>query len=213
MPPSQRRRICDDNREEENDQRMELIYAESNLNFVKMHLISHFRDHIYQFGNIPMYSTEYVELAHKEQIKDGWRGSNKMDAARQILSSCDRQHAIRMRLLKLKAGRRAGDDLPTEVVEHLEKTSSAPTPPAHRRILKGRRDNVYNVIDFCRTCDISPVTICRELIRYSRLNLPPEPRLPENPVILRTLPVELLMQLEIQVLAFQESGVYDIHRA
>ena len=50
---------------------MDLIHAESHFNFVKMHLISHFRDHIYQFGNIPMYSTEYGELAHKEQIKDG----------------------------------------------------------------------------------------------------------------------------------------------
>jgi len=44
---------------------MELIHSESNFNFVKMHLISHFRDHIYMFGNIPMYSTEYGELAHK----------------------------------------------------------------------------------------------------------------------------------------------------
>ena len=68
VPASQRRRICDDDREEENDQSKELIYSESNFNFVKMHLIGHFRDHIYMFGNIPMYSTEYGELAHKEQI-------------------------------------------------------------------------------------------------------------------------------------------------
>ena len=103
--------------------------------------------------------------------------------------------------------------MPTEVVEYLEKPSSAPTPPAHRRILKGRRDNVYNVIDFGRACDISPETICRELIRYSRLNLPPAHRLLQNPAILRTLRVELLTQLEIPVLAFQESGVYDMHKA
>jgi len=73
VPPSQRRRIRYDNREEENHQRMELIHSESNFNFVKMFLISHFRDHIYMFGNIPIYSTEYGELAHEEQIKDGWR--------------------------------------------------------------------------------------------------------------------------------------------
>jgi len=36
-------------------------------------VISHFRDHIYMFGNLPMYSTEYGDLAYKEQIKDGWR--------------------------------------------------------------------------------------------------------------------------------------------
>jgi len=73
VPPSQQGRICHDDHAEENDQRMELIHSESNFNFVKMHLISHFRDQIYMFGNIPMYSTEYGELAHKDQIKDGWR--------------------------------------------------------------------------------------------------------------------------------------------
>jgi len=46
VPPSQRRWICDNDREEENDQHMELIHSESNFNFVKMHLISYFRDHI-----------------------------------------------------------------------------------------------------------------------------------------------------------------------
>ena len=139
VPPSQRRRIRDDDLEEENDQRTELIYAESNFNFVKMHLISHFRDHIYQFGNIPMYSTEYGELAHKEQIKDGWRRSNKIDAARQILSSYGLQHVIRMRTMNLESLRRAGPDLLAGVVEHLEKTTPVPTPPDHRRVLKGRR--------------------------------------------------------------------------
>jgi len=81
VPPSRRRRLRDADREEANDQRMELMHSESNFNLVKMNLISHFRDHIYMFGIIPMYSTEYGELAHKEQIKDGWRGSNKIDAA------------------------------------------------------------------------------------------------------------------------------------
>jgi len=136
VPPSQRRRIRDDDCEAENDQRMELIHSESIFNFVKMHLISHFHDHIYMFGNIPMYCIEYGELAHEEQIKDGWRRSNKIAAARQILSSYSRQHAIRMRLLNLEFLQRAGADLPTEVVEHLEKTRPVPTPPAHRRLRK-----------------------------------------------------------------------------
>jgi len=192
---------------------MELIHSESNLNFVKMHLISHTRDHIYMFGNIPIYSTEYGELAHKEQIKDGWRRTTKIDAARQILSSYGRQHAVCMRLLNMVFLQRAGADLPTDVVEDLEKTRPAPTPSAHRRILKGGRDKIHDVVDFGSACDISPETICWELIRYCRLSLPPERRRPENPAILRGLPVELLTQLEILVLAFQESGVYDIHSA
>ena len=69
LPPN---RIRHDNREEETDQRMELIHCESKFHFVKMDLISHFRNHIYTFGNIPMYSTEYGERAHKVQIKDEW---------------------------------------------------------------------------------------------------------------------------------------------
>jgi len=68
-----RRRTQEQDREEENDQRMHFINAQSHFNFVKMHLISHFGDNIYQFGNIPMFSAEYGELAQKEQIKDGYR--------------------------------------------------------------------------------------------------------------------------------------------
>ena len=54
---------------------------------MKMHLITHFRDDIPQFGNIPMYSADFGDLAHKEQIKDGLGCSNKIDAAQQILHS------------------------------------------------------------------------------------------------------------------------------
>jgi len=164
VPPSQQRRIRDDDCEEPNDQCMELIHSKFNFNFVKMHLISHFGDHFYMFGNYVMYSIKYGELALKEQIKDGWRRSNKIDAARQILSSYGRQHAILMRLLNLEFLQRAGGDLPTELVEHLEKTRPPPAPPAHRRILKGRRDIIHNVSDFGRACNISPETICQELI-------------------------------------------------
>jgi len=72
VAPSKRCRRLGHNRDEENEPRMDMIHTESDFNFVKMHLLSHFSDHIRQFGNIPMYSTEFGELAHKEQIKDGW---------------------------------------------------------------------------------------------------------------------------------------------
>jgi len=65
-----------------------------------------------------------------------------------------------MRSLNLEFRQSAGADLPTEVVEHLEKTRPTPTPPAHRRILKGRRDNIHDVIDFGRAYEISQETIC-----------------------------------------------------
>jgi len=44
---------------------MDMINAESDFNFVKMHLLNHLCDHIRQFGNMPMYSMQIGELAHK----------------------------------------------------------------------------------------------------------------------------------------------------
>ena len=140
--------------------------------------------HIRQFGNIPMYSMEYGELAHKEQIKDLWRRSNKNDVARQILHSYGRRHGIRMRILTLESLRRHGANLDTEVLEHLDTTSTVSAPVPCGRLLKGRRGDVSEVLDFCRVLRISLESVYRELIRYSRHNLPTEHRLPENPVIL-----------------------------
>jgi len=67
---SQRRRMRDNDRDEENELRMDMIHGESHFNFIKMHLLSHICDHIRQFGNIPMYSMEIGALAHKTQIKE-----------------------------------------------------------------------------------------------------------------------------------------------
>ena len=50
-----------------------------------------------------MYSTDVGELAHKVQIKEGYRHSNKNDASRQILEYYGRVHAVSMRLLTLRA--------------------------------------------------------------------------------------------------------------
>jgi len=166
VAPSKWRRIPDDHLEEEHERRMDLIHHESHFNFIKIHLLSHFSDHIRQFGNIPLYSTEFGELAHKEQIKDRWRRSNKNDAARQIVHRDSRQHAMRMRLLNLESVRRRGADLSADVLQHLESTTSAETAPVvRRRILKGRRDDVSNVLDFSKVSRVSLESICRELIR------------------------------------------------
>ena len=49
---------------------MDLIYSGLHFNFIKIHPQRHFTNHIYQFGNISIYSMEFGEPAHKEQIKD-----------------------------------------------------------------------------------------------------------------------------------------------
>ncbi|RPB06971.1 hypothetical protein P167DRAFT_477823, partial [Morchella conica CCBAS932] len=56
----------------------------SHFNFIKMHLLSHFREHVERFGNIPMFSTDVSELAHRRQIKIAYTASNKVDATVQI---------------------------------------------------------------------------------------------------------------------------------
>jgi len=130
------------------------------------------------------------------------------------MHSYSRQHTIRMRLLNIESLRRRGRDLSADVLQHLESTTSAVTAPVvRRRILKGCRDDVSNVLDFSKVSGVSLESICRELIRYSRHNLPTEHQLPEDHAILQSLPVELLTQLEIPVVAFQESDIYDIPRA
>jgi len=103
-----------------------------------MHLLSHFCDHLRQFGNIPMYSTEFGELAHKTQIMAEWRQLNKNDGSLQIVQSYSRQHGIRIRLLNLESLRRWGADLSPNMVEQLDTTNTTTAPDILRRMLKGR---------------------------------------------------------------------------
>ena len=101
-----------------------------------------------------------------------------------------------------------------EVLQCLESTTSAVTAPVvRRRSLKRRRHDLFNIFDFSKVSGVSLASICRELIRYCRHNLPTERKVPEDHLILQSLRVELLTQLEIPVVAFQESDIYDIHRA
>jgi len=113
-----------------------------------------------------------------------------------------------MKLLNLESLRRRGTDLSADVLQHLESTTSTVTAPVvPRRILKGRRDDVSNVLDFSKVSGVSLESICHELIRNSRHNLSTERQLPEDHAILQSLPVELPTQLQIPVNAFQESDV------
>ena len=57
----------------------------SDFNFIKMHLMLHYRESIEEFGTVRAFSTEVGEAAHVEQMKEGWYKSNHIDAYRQIL--------------------------------------------------------------------------------------------------------------------------------
>lgn len=79
------------------------LQESSHFNFVKMHLLTHFQQHLERFCNILMFSTEVSELVHEDQIKDNYRASNKVDAVLQILDIYVRHQACEIWLLNLKA--------------------------------------------------------------------------------------------------------------
>jgi len=153
VAPSLRRRMRDDNRQEEKNLCLDLVRGELHFNCIKMHLLSHFCDHIRQFGNIPMYSTVIEELTHKTQINNGWRQSNKNDAVHQIVHSYGRQHTIRMRLLNLESLKCCSADLSSDILHHLDRTATvtAAASVVRRRVLKGRQEDVSNFVDLARS--------------------------------------------------------------
>ena len=85
LTATQRRRIADEQHQQLEGVVADIYDEDVDFNFVKIHLLSHFADHIRRFGNIQMYSTESGETSHKAMIKEGYRRSNKNDASYQIL--------------------------------------------------------------------------------------------------------------------------------
>src|SRR5205807_6416026 len=154
-PPShsaaKRRRLADEERRQRIDQRADFIQRENHFNFIKMHYLSHFGSHVRRFGSISMYSTDIGELAHKEQLKEGYRRSNKNDAARQILSDYGRRHALGMKLQTTEELLKGGNVLRTgDVATDIPVSSDY---SVHRRVLRGRV-NTGNIIDLCRILEI-----------------------------------------------------------
>ena len=82
---AKRRRIADEQRRDLDGIVADIYDEDVDFNFVKIHLLSHFGDHVRRFGNIQMYSTESGETNHKTMIKEGYRWSNKNDASHQVL--------------------------------------------------------------------------------------------------------------------------------
>ena len=117
-------------------------------------------------------------------------------------------------LLNLESLGHRGTNLSADVQPQLESTTRAVTAlVVRRRIMNGRRDEVSNVSDYSKVSGVSLESIYRELLQYIQHNLPTERQRHEAHAILQSLPVELLTQLEIPLVAFQESDVYDIHCA
>src|SRR5207302_1287861 len=173
--------------------------------------LSRFASHVRRFGSIPTYSTDIGELAHKEQIKEGYRRSNKNEAARQILSHYGCQHALGMRLQTTKELSKTDDKIRIGNVRTEMATSTTYSVP--RRIHCSHAMNSNTLIELARVLKIGYSDMIEEMLRYIKQTTADEQRLTTNTTELRFLPIEPFTQLEIPVPDFQETGVFRIHRA
>jgi len=153
-----------------------------------------------------MYSTKIDELAHKDQIKEGYCRSNKNEAAHQILSNYGRQHALGMKLQTLDIL------LKPKVVIAIEGTGRE-TAAEPQRILKGQIKNVSTLTELCRTCNINYGDIMEDMLRFGKQTVADNESLFSDPTKLGLLPIEQFTHLEIPVANFQETDVFLIHRA
>ena len=209
--PNRRRRM-DEAQIKRAYQWAELIQQKNHFNFIKMHYLNHFVQHVRRFGSVPIYSTDIGELAHKEQIKKGYRRSNKNHAARQILAQYSKQHSIGMRLLTMEALRKADDEAETGNVGVFNQ-GTRPTPQTPRRALKGRTQNVGTVFELSLALEIHYDILAVELINYVRQKIADEWQLPVDLSELKFLPAEQFTQLEIPIADFQETDIFQVHRA
>ena len=161
---AKRRRYADQEKRQRNASRADFIQRENHFNFIKMHYLSHFESHVRRFGSISMYSTDIGELAHKEQIKEGYRRSNKNEAARQILSHYGRQHALGMRLQTIKELSKRDDKIRIGNVRTEMATSTTYSVP--RRILRSRAMNSNTLIELCRVLKIDYSDMIEEMLCY-----------------------------------------------
>jgi len=210
-PIANRRRLADQERVERSDRRADVIRRENHFNFTKMHYLTHFASYVRRFGSISMYSTEIGELVQKDQITDGYRRSNKNEAARQILSHYGRQHALGIRLQTIEAlAKVEGVIVVEDTGMEMPTVPSCSTP---RRVLQGRMKNTSTLTELCTALDIYYSNMMEEMLRFIRQTAVDDQRLPADPAELGLLPVEVFAQLEIPVPDFQETDRFQIHRA
>ena len=158
-----------------------------------------------------MYSTEMGELAHKEQIKEGYRRSNKNNAARQILSHYGRKHALGMRLRMIEALSKAENAF---IMGNGRVEAPASCRSAPRRVLKDRiMENIGTLTELCRALNIVYSDMIEEMLRFIRQTIADDQRLPSDRTELGSLPLEQFTHLEILVPDFQDTDVFQIHRA
>ena len=83
-------------RRKERDAHQDAIDKTSHFNFVKMHMPVHYAAHVKWLGTIGAYSTEAGETAHKQQLKDAYKHSNRNNYVQQLIEYWTRISALKM---------------------------------------------------------------------------------------------------------------------
>jgi len=121
-----------------------------------------------------------------------------------------------MRLLTIDVLRTADDAVGTGNVSISSPWIGIETCLPHRisrRVLKGRTPNVGTVLELCLALEIPYDDLAAELVNYLRRAVTDERQLPADPSELKFSPAELFTQLEIPVADFQETNIFQVHRA
>ena len=159
-----------------------------------------------------MYYTDIGEVAHKEEIKEGYRRSNKNHAAQPILVQYSKQHAIGMRLLTMEALQKTDDEFETGNIG-ISNQGTCPNPQTPRQALKERTLNIGTIFELCLVLGIHYDDLAVELVNYVSQTTADERQLPVDPCELKFLPAEQFTQLEIPVADFQDTVIFQVHRA
>src|SRR5437588_1309554 len=219
---TKRRRVALRQREELAAMREDEAVMKAHFNFIKMHLMEHFGSTVQQFGSIPLFSTDVSELAHKTQIKESYRQSNKNDVATQILDNYSHVHAFGMHVLNLRAAiTKAWMNLSevitalglkaiiggTEINSPDSMTRIASTPP--KRIMRSP-DKCSTVQDIELVLGILDLAAC--ILKFAKNNhLARLENLPKSVEDLYQIPVQRFRMLQIPVPVFQDPDSFINH--
>ncbi|KAL0630557.1 hypothetical protein Q9L58_010596 [Maublancomyces gigas] len=222
LQASKKRKVAAEHKLERSDQLRNIYREESHFNFIKIHLLAHFTGHVKRFGNIPSYSTEVGEVCHREQIKVGYRASNRIHYTKQILEHYARRQTVALLVMAIRMaahGKLPGDlgELLTDMVNKESlltwmQESEVWSERRPRRVLRGPVSSKTTRFLSDVMLDIGDRCLPQKIADYSKRSLRDAQRLTTNIAELKQLRAERFKQLEIAVSKFQETDYYTIHR-
>jgi hypothetical protein len=221
---TKRQRVALRQRDELAAMREDEAIEKAHFNFIKMHLLEHFGSTVQRFGSIPLFSTDISELAHKAQIKESYRRSNKNNAATQILDNYSRIHAFGMHVLNLRAAvetaspallkvikeNRVAEVLDMEINCEPESRDLSKGCALPKRLLCSPDNTIRSINDNADALGIPDLVAC--ILRYAKNNGLTGPQgLPESLDELGNCSSQRYRMLRIPVHVFQDPDSYVNH--